>query len=430
MSLEAQLAAALNMSARRRAISDAGEPPTESLVLRLCEQARSRMRVDVQEASGYAAAACDIARMLRAPKPMAEALRMKGHVNYLRGRHREAARTYEKAVTIIESLGAQVDVGRTMSSALQTLIYLGRHEQALTWSHRARQIFEAEGDQLRLAPLDGNVANVFHRQERFDEALCLYQSALARLEELGDEESSAITLRNMAVSYMSVHDFSSALRANERALAFYRQRGLILLEAEVNDNIAYLHSLKGNYTKAIALYQNANLEERGSSYHVAVSKLDQSDLYLELNLFTEAAQLAHQAADRFRPRADLCRFCRQSRPRNRCVPAGYKQVAGAASTNLADQRSFFSNHGDNSVMVAAPGEELITPYPGGRYAAGWGTSFGAPLVSGTVALMLQLRPQLNWEKAHAALAEASPVAGNLGSGRLDVYRAVRKASEF
>lgn len=111
-------------------------------------------------------------------------------------------------------------------------------------------------------------------------------------------------------------------------------------------------------------------------------------------------------------------------------PAGYKQVAGVASTNLADQRSFFSNHGDNSVMVAAPGEELITPYPGGRYAAGWGTSFSAPLVSGAVALMLQLRPQLNWEKTQAALAEASPVAGNLGSGRLDVYRAVRKASEF
>ena len=81
-------------------------------------------------------------------------------------------------------------------------------------------------------------------------------------------------------------------------------------------------------------------------------------------------------------------------------------------------------------MVAAPGEQLITSYPGGRYAGGWGTSFSAPLVSGTVALMVQLKPQLNWEKAQGALAEASPVNGNLGSGRLDVYRAVRKASEF
>jgi hypothetical protein len=51
-------------------------------------------------------------------------------------------------------------------------------------------------------------------------------------------------------------------------------------------------------------------------------------------------------------------------------------------------------------------------------------------VSGTIALMMQLNPQLNWEKAQAALAEASPVDGNLGAGRLDVYRAVRKASEF
>lgn len=111
-------------------------------------------------------------------------------------------------------------------------------------------------------------------------------------------------------------------------------------------------------------------------------------------------------------------------------PAGYQEVAGIASTNLADRRSFFSNYGDNSVMLAAPGEQLITPFPGGRYAAGWGTSFSAPLVSGTVALMLQLRPQLTWDKAQDALAEASPTGDSLGAGRLDVYRAVQKASQF
>ncbi len=111
-------------------------------------------------------------------------------------------------------------------------------------------------------------------------------------------------------------------------------------------------------------------------------------------------------------------------------PAGYKEVIGVASTNLADIQSPFTNHGDNLVTLAAPGEALITAYPGGRYAAAWGTSFSAPLVSGTVALMLQVKPSLNWEKAEDGLKEAAPVSGNLGNGRLDVYRAVRKATEF
>jgi subtilisin family serine protease len=111
-------------------------------------------------------------------------------------------------------------------------------------------------------------------------------------------------------------------------------------------------------------------------------------------------------------------------------PAGYKQVIGVASTDLNDQASVFTNHGDNLVRIAAPGEGLVTLYPGGRYAAGWGTSFSAPLVSGTVALMAHWYTGLNWEKAEDGVKEAAPVDGNLGDGRLDVFRAVRKAREF
>ncbi|MFN0105714.1 MAG: S8 family peptidase [Bryobacteraceae bacterium] len=111
-------------------------------------------------------------------------------------------------------------------------------------------------------------------------------------------------------------------------------------------------------------------------------------------------------------------------------PAGYKEVIGVASTNIDDVQSPFTNFGDNVVTLAAPGEALVTLYPGGRYAAAWGTSFSAPLVSGTAAMMTYLKPSINWEKAEAGLKEAAPVDGNLGNGRLDVYRAGRKATEF
>lgn len=111
-------------------------------------------------------------------------------------------------------------------------------------------------------------------------------------------------------------------------------------------------------------------------------------------------------------------------------PAGYKEVIGVASTNGADRQSVFTNFGDNVTTLAAPGEAVITLYPGGRYAAGWGTSFSAPMVSGAVALMARIYRPLNWEKAEDGVKEAAPVDGNLGNGRLDVLRAVRKAAEF
>src|SRR3989442_4204888 len=56
-------------------------------------------------------------------------------------------------------------------------------------------------------------------------------------------------------------------------------------------------------------------------------------------------------------------------------PAAFDNVLGVASTSNLDARSTFSNFGDQVVTLAATGERIITTYPGGHYAAAWGTSF-------------------------------------------------------
>ena len=68
-------------------------------------------------------------------------------------------------------------------------------------------------------------------------------------------------------------------------------------------------------------------------------------------------------------------------------PAGYTNVIGVASINDDNQRSTFSNYGNQIVWISAPGEAIVTTYPFGGYAAGWGTSFSSPFVSGAVDLL-------------------------------------------
>jgi hypothetical protein len=107
-------------------------------------------------------------------------------------------------------------------------------------------------------------------------------------------------------------------------------------------------------------------------------------------------------------------------------PGGQRNVLGVGSTTSAASptRSTFSNYGDGLVSLAAPGEAVITTYPGGGYAGVWGTSFSAPMVAGGAALLLQIDPTLDHHKAAAQL-KTLPMAHGMGKGRLNLYEAVR-----
>jgi len=101
-------------------------------------------------------------------------------------------------------------------------------------------------------------------------------------------------------------------------------------------------------------------------------------------------------------------------------PAGLQNVMGVASTNNQDQRSTFSNYGNQIVWVAAPGEGVITTYPFATYAAGWGTSFSSPMVAGTASLLVNMQ-STSENQASWAIAHAKWIGLNMGNGRLDVY---------
>src|SRR2546421_686821 len=99
-------------------------------------------------------------------------------------------------------------------------------------------------------------------------------------------------------------------------------------------------------------------------------------------------------------------------------------VVGIASTTNWDSRSSFSNYGSTDVLIAAPGENIVSTFPGGTYGSASGTSFSSPIVAGTVSLMLNAKSSLNQNQASNSLSHAIKLTPDLNHGRLDVYQAV------
>jgi len=99
-------------------------------------------------------------------------------------------------------------------------------------------------------------------------------------------------------------------------------------------------------------------------------------------------------------------------------------VVGIASTTNWDSRSSFSNYGPTDVWIAAPGENIISTFPGGTYGSASGTSFSSPIVAGTVSLMLSARSSLNQSQAASSLSHAVKLTPDLNRGRLDAYQAI------
>ena len=131
-------------------------------------------------------------------------------------------------------------------------------------------------------------------------------------------------------------------------------------------------------------------------------------------------------------------------PDNLVYPAAYDHVIAVSSVGPMDNHERYvgnpaSTHQHNaSVDICAPGYDVALTTAPGYYVTGNGTSFAAPYVSGTVALMYAVNPCLNPDQVEYILkatalnidAQNPQYVGKLGAGRMQAAEALKMAAKF
>ena len=178
-------------------------------------------------------------------------LRSKANALWLKNQLAGASELFTSAIQHFEEAGLLDEVGRTLSSSIQTLVLTGEYARALAAADKAREIFRTLGDDRRLARLEINIANLYHRQDRFAEALASYELAYRKLLPYKDAEGIGVALHNMSVCQIMLDDFQTALVTFGEAKKICEEHSMPLLALQADYNISYLHFLRGEYKRAL-----------------------------------------------------------------------------------------------------------------------------------------------------------------------------------
>ncbi|HVM91327.1 MAG TPA: CHAT domain-containing protein [Terriglobales bacterium] len=296
-----KLLALVDAGHRQRLVARHSDVAWDEVVRTLTERVWQEVRVDAHRADHLADAALDVAQTLGDAMSLARGFRAKANALYTLDQHAAAIDHHQKAATYFEQAGDDGELARTLSGSIQPLLLLGRYDQALAAGQRAAEIFRKQGNTRRLARLEINIGNIYHRQDRFAEALAIYQRAYDELLKHDDGEALAAVLSNLSLVYISLNDFPKALEFHRIAREQCQQRGMPILVAYADYNIAYLYFLRGEYGRAIAMLRDASVSacKADDAYQSALCNLDLSEIYLELNLSAEAGELGRAANEGF-----------------------------------------------------------------------------------------------------------------------------------
>jgi tetratricopeptide (TPR) repeat protein len=217
-------------------------------------------------------------------------------------RYEEAIPYFRVAIDGFEAVGQHETSTRACLGLAGSLQMVGACREALEVCRKADRGFVSTGDFHGRARALTNLGNIHHRLDEHEEALQCHRKAMETFEAHGDPKAMAMAALNVANGFAFLDRFPESDRMYRQSVELASLAGLEGLADQARYNHAYLAFLRGRYSDAIRSFNQLRdrFSASRSERHAALCDLDQSEIYLQLNLHREAADLASRAREAFR----------------------------------------------------------------------------------------------------------------------------------
>lgn len=215
---------------------------------------------------------------------------VKGIADLTEGKTEKAINHLDKAAQIFTSLDKSYQAAQTQVAKLYALALLGKYIEAIVCGENTLKIFEENGDELAAGKVEMNLGNIVSRRELHNKAEKYYLSARRRYRKLGELTWLTMAENGLAITYSAINDFRRAEKFYAQALNRAKQIKMFVTEAEIEASMGNLALFRGKLDKALNFLESSRqkFESLEMPHQTATAELEIADVYLELNLVSEA----------------------------------------------------------------------------------------------------------------------------------------------
>src|SRR5579859_228487 len=272
----------------------------EELLTRLKDESERLLVIDTASAEQVANALVMAAERLGNHRFKALGLMALGDVRRAQGRYADAIELLDESGEMFLVVGDEVGWARSRTGWVFASLFCGRGREALPIAERAHAILANEHEHLRAGSLSTNIANVHYQLGEYEQALAVYDRAIAHFQQddktngsLADERIARATA-NKALTFMLLGRFGEAIELCQAARDTFSRNRETALALRVDHFRASIYAGQGQYTRALRAQAEALAEfERAGLDESAVQvTLDMIDCQLGLSRHADALALA------------------------------------------------------------------------------------------------------------------------------------------